>query len=586
MKELSLEDLKRRLDVRGDLLGSQTDHIKVLMQKIHRLEKEIAEFKAHETAQEIQIFPQGDESLSLERLLADKLSFEELLEQRSQELLALTAKLDGLSSHKAKGQGGIEEFIENFLKQEHLKTSDQKIVRNVTQPQSPSESLDDGLQIKTLQTQLSEEQENLKSLETRFHTKEQEQKALREFLTRKDERITMLAAQVQELSGIRTQLEEERERQGVNQQKQQQVATESQGLRDHLTQKDEKIAELTIQAQAPVDLQSQLDKERTHRIDLETILNEQKQKHQKLVKEIQDLKDQLIKKDVTISEQPDQTQEPTELQSQLDQEQTRRLDLEKRILTHEQEKQTHITEVHELKDQLTMKDHNITELLAQVEIQNIPAKSKQIVDDTLLNQAKTSLKSLHLIKKKHETERQKFNKDMTQLQTELDAKSLEVTNLLAELERYKLAPPEVVTPAVPTLPPIRPEPELQITSPSPEYGEEILQEISTSPIDLVPIPMENQISESDDIDPGEWERLELHDIFESFNGYLANRPNEKGVISRLEVLRDIIFERKGGGMVVRTCGSEIQKLKRGASSIDSFRNVLRDMASSFGIFFS
>ncbi len=562
------------------------------MQKIHRLEKEIAEFKARKIEQEIQIFPQGDESLSLERLLADKLSFEELLEQRSQDLLALTVKLDGLSSHKSKGQGGIEEFIENLLQQEHLKTSDPKIVRNMTQPQSPSKSMDDGLQIKTLQTQLSETQESLNSLETRLHTKEQEQKALRDFLKRKDERITILAAQVQEQSGIRTQLEEERERQIVNQQEQQQVATESQGLRDHLTKKDEKIAELIVQAQEPVDLRNQLDKERTHRIDLEIILNEQKQKQQKLVKEIQELKDQLIKRDDTLFEQTDQTQEPNELRTQLDQERMRRLDLEKRILEHEQEKQTHITESQELKDQLTKKDHNIAELLTQVQNQNIPAKSKQILDDTLLHQAKTSLKSLHLIKKQHATERQKFIAEKTQLQAALDAKSLEVTNLLAELERNqlahdtKLAPPEVVTPAVPILPPIIHEPEAVITSTSPEYDEAIINEIITSPIDLIPIPRENQISETDDIDPGEWERLELHDIFEIFNGYMANRPNVKGVISRLEVLRDIIFEREGGGMVVRTCGSEIQKLKRGASSPDSFRNVLRDMASSFGIFFS
>ena len=87
MSELSIEDLKKRLEIRGAIIGKQSDQIQELLHKIHGFEKEIISFKALTTEKELQIYQIEDGQVSPERLLAEKLEIEKLLEQKNQEKL-------------------------------------------------------------------------------------------------------------------------------------------------------------------------------------------------------------------------------------------------------------------------------------------------------------------------------------------------------------------------------------------------------------------------------------------------------------------------------------------------------------------
>lgn len=430
MSELSIEDLKKRLEIRGAIIGKQSDQIQELLQKIHGFEKEIISFKALTTEKELQIYQIEDGQVSPERLLAEKLEIEKLLEQKNQEILILTAKLEGLSSITPEGEEGLETItFENLRLQEKLREAEQEIKRLQRTKETTKDRQDADKLVEKLWAQLEEEQEKRNVLEKKLLDQEQlitEREELKGLLDKKGDEITAMAAQVRDVSAMDTE-----------RRKSEEMASQGSAFQEGLER-----------------LREQLKTER-----------------QKFLKEKNQFKNTLDEK----------TMEITRLQKEWENQHT---------------------------------EYTIT---------------------------KDSLKKLASENQSLQIRLQEAEKKIRTLQTQLS------------VEEAK----EKVVPFVETIPSrriIKPT----VLAPAPPPAEEVAP-------------------------PEGWDRLDLREIFDSFLDFLTKNPNTNDIITRLEDLRDIIFERQGGGMVVRKCGEEVQRFKKGLGSPKSLSSALREMAHILGV---
>ncbi|MFQ6126750.1 MAG: hypothetical protein ACE5R6_19400 [Candidatus Heimdallarchaeota archaeon] len=425
MSELSIEDLKKRLEIRGAIIGKQSDRIQELLQKIHSFEKELISFKALSTEKEFRIYQREEGQVSSERLLAEKKEIEKLLEQKNQEILILTTKLEGLSSITPEGEEGLETItFENLRLQEKLQEAEQEIKRLQRIKEPTKDRQDADKLVEKLWAQLEEEKEKRNLLEKKLQYQEQlntEREDLKGLLEKKGEEIKVKAAQTPEASVMDT------ERRGFEE-----VAHQKSSFQERLEH-----------------LRDQLKTDRQKFLQEKSRLN------------------------IMIDEK---TMEITQLQT-------------------------------ELKKQLT--EHTIT---------------------------KDSLK--------------KLASENQSLQIRLQEAEKKIHTLQAHLSEEEAK--EKVVPFVETIPTRR----------------------ITKPTEPAPAP-----PPAEEVAPPEgWNRLELREIFESFLDYLTKSPNTKDIITRLEDLRDIMFERQGGGMAVRKCGEEVQRFKKGSGSPESLSKALREMA--------
>ena len=430
MIELSIEDLKKRLEIRGAIIGKQSDRIQELLQKIHRFEKELASFKALTTEKELQIFQTEEGQVSSERLLAEKKEIEKLLEQKNQEILVLTAKLEGLSSIEPGGEGNLESItLENLRLQEQLQEANQEIEKLQRTTDIPKDRSDAENRIEALRVQLEEAKQLRTDLEQRTSGYNQliiERNELKELLGMKNEEIDSLTTRLQEMNSPH------KERIGSE--------------------------EAAYQGS-------------TFQEGLERLREQLKTERQKFLKERNQLKTALDEKTMEIS----------------------------RLQTEWEKQQT---------------EYTIT---------------------------KDSLKKLASENQSLQIRLQEAEKKIRTLQTQLSEEEAK----------------EKVVPFVETIPTRR------ITKP-------------TEPA-LTPPPAEEVAP------PEGWDRLDLREIFDSFLDFLTKNPNTNDIISRLEDLRDIIFERRGGGMAVRKCGEEVQRFKRGLGSPKGLSSALREMAHILGV---
>lgn len=426
MSELSIEDLKKRLEIRGAIIGKQSDQIQELLKKIHRFEKELISFKALSTEKELQIYQIEEGQVSPERLLAEKKEIEKLLEQKNQEILIITAKLEGLSSITPDGEEGLETIsFENLRLQEKLQEAEQEIKRLQRIKEPAKDRQDADKLVEKLWAQLEEEREKRNVLEKKLLDQEQliaEREELKGFLEKKGGEITAMAEQALKVSVMDTERRSSEE-----------VVPQRSSFQERLEH-----------------LRDQLKSER-----------------QKFLKEKNQFKKALDEK----------TMETTQLQTEWKKQQT---------------------------------EYMIT---------------------------KDSLKKLASENQSLQIRLQEAEKKIRTLQIQLSEEEAK----------------EKVVPFVETIP-TRRTTKPTVSAPAPPPAEEVAP-------------------------PEGWNRLDLREIFESFIDYLTKSPNTNDIINRLEDLRDIIFERQGGGMAVRKCGEEIQRFKRGLGSPESLSKALREMAN-------
>jgi len=576
--EPTIDDLKQRLDIRGSIIAKQADRIQELVQKIQQLEKELVSCKAIASEQVLRIFQDDDDQLSPEQLLAEKQALEELLDNKNQEILVLIAKLEGLGSVTPTGEGSPEEIaLDNIRLQEQLKEAKEALDRLQDTGKTNPELI---LKIQHLERELAKFKAIIAEQEIQIYQTGDDQvspehlfaekQALEELLDQKNQEILAYASKLEELGLTPTISEEDLGK----------TPHEYKKLQEQLTEAKHEINQLKSAATL---IQKQTD-----------IENRLKEQLEAAKQEIEQLKSAAT----LFQEQLDTDMLVEDVQSQTQEDLKHKTVLEEKLQHQIQENEQLIIDRQELGELLARKDEEIATMSAQLlELNNRLESVKKPQIETQEDKLQSEIERLQ---EEFETERQELLRGKRQLEVELAEKSSEADAFRTDLDQFRVMYEETkdliekITseeksaqePSTVQLQESAQAMKPEIRPFLPPQSTELSQETSVLSKTLTSRKIAAAPSSVKIITPGEWFRHDLKDIFESFLYYLTQEPSADEIIDWLEQLRDILFERKGGGSAVRRCAQEIQSLKRGVISSESLKNALRDMAHILGVHLS